>query len=193
MSVRCRTRMVDLRLHNIERATPFWTWFLFPAAPLCWTSEAIGTRPLADRPMPAWCRRSDAFPVARFDPRDLSQRTGRLHSMPSCRLSRCGVLGACCWLPAPAGKADDAAPADGNLGCPPIIARARSARQGRIRTQPSRGQERQPGERQLRELSPGGLTTLPSRSAPSPPRRPPVTALRTRRAPRSGGTALRSR
>ena len=46
MSVRCRTRMVDLRLHNIERATPFWTWFLFAAAPLCWTSEAIGTRDL---------------------------------------------------------------------------------------------------------------------------------------------------
>jgi len=50
MSVRCRTRMVDLRLHNIERATPFWTWFLFVAAPICWASEAIGTRPLEDRP-----------------------------------------------------------------------------------------------------------------------------------------------
>ena len=39
-------------------------------------------------------------------------------------------------------------PADGNPGMSvPIIPRARSARQGRIRTRPSRGQERQ-----LREL-----------------------------------------
>jgi hypothetical protein len=53
-----------------------------------------------------------------------------------------------------------AAPADGNPGMLSDYCSCQAARRGRFRTQPSRGQERQPRERQLLEPSPGGLNDV---------------------------------